>query len=309
VLAEPVAGLAQPPFDTSLMGVAQGALDHYGIDRRPGETFFVSGHAFVINVHEELCPSGPYCWDYGRCFALLRNLGIRMTPLGTAMPDAAADDRAKLEAALRDALDGGAVCSLLHLDNQLVLGHDGDGFATAQPWGDAIDSTPARLTAGSWREYQAGPPVTFYQITPCEPPAADPIAAALDFAVEVWRESGNFASPPYGAGDAGYANWLVAIDAGHADEHGNWWNAVVWAECRERGGDHFQDLAAAEFPVSGALDQQQARWLAIQYRAIAKLLYRASDKTAPVADKRRYVPEARDLEAACIDRIADLRGA
>ena len=50
--------LVQPPYDTGLVGVVKGALDHYGIDTAPAETFVLSGHAFVINIHEELCPSG-----------------------------------------------------------------------------------------------------------------------------------------------------------------------------------------------------------------------------------------------------------
>ena len=53
-------GLKQPPYNTTMMGVVKGALDYYGISRTPGEAFVLSGHAFVMNVHEELCPSGPY---------------------------------------------------------------------------------------------------------------------------------------------------------------------------------------------------------------------------------------------------------
>ena len=93
--------------------------------------------------------------------------------------------------------------------------------------------------------------------------------------------------------------------AGHGDGHGNWWNGVVWAECRERVGDCFQELAAAEFP--GSIDRDRARRLALGYRNLAKRLYRVSDRTAAIADKRRLVAEARDLEADCIERLAELR--
>ena len=106
-------------------------------------------------------------------------------------------------------------------------------------------------------------------------------------------------------GPDAYANWIAAIDAGHGDDHGNWWNGMVWAECREQAGDYFQSLAAAEFP--GAIDQQQARLLALGYRKAAKLLYRAADKTADAAAKRRFVLEARDAEADCIAGMEKLR--
>ena len=251
--------LEQPPYDTSLMGVVKGALDHYDIACTPGKAFVASGHAFVLNVHEELCPSSPYVWDYRRFFELLRNLGLATEQLGMALPNAAASDKAALEEKVRTALDSGAVCSLLNLDNQLILGYDDAGFALAQPW-DAIDSTPARLSYGSWRELQAGPPL---DVLPVQPLRATPLGAdaratldALDFAVELWRHPQRYAVERYGMGANAYANWLAALDAGHGDEHGNWWNGVVWAECRDRAGDYFQDLAAAAFP--GAIDQEQS---------------------------------------------------
>ena len=63
----------QPPYDTSLLGVAVGALHHYGNEVTPGEAFVLSGHAFALNIHPDLCPSAPYCWDYRACVELLRN--------------------------------------------------------------------------------------------------------------------------------------------------------------------------------------------------------------------------------------------
>ena len=301
-----ITGLRQPPCDTSLVGVLQGALDHYGIDSSPAKTFVFSGHAFVINIHEELCPSGPYCWHYDRFQELLPNLGIRMDEIGTSMPTDQAVDRCRLETRVHNAIDAGEVCSVLNLDNQLLLGYDDTGFLLSQPWGDNVDTTPARLSFGTWPEFGQGPPSTFFAFTPCERRSESrAIAESLDFAVDLWRDAAQFAYDGYGIGDAAYGNWLAAIDAGHADEHGNWWNGVVWAECRERAGDYFQSLAAAEFP--GSIDQRAARRLAIDYRALARLLYRVSDKTATAAEKRRFVEEARDLETRCVEHIAGIR--
>ena len=301
-------GLVQPSYDTSLVGVVKGALDYYGIDTAPAETFVLSGHAFAINIHEELCPSGPYCWDQGRFRDLLPNLGIRMVELGRVMPTAGADDRQRLRERVRSELDDGKVCSVLNLDHQLVVGYDDTGFELALPWGEGVvDSTPARLTFDTWREFVHGPPVAFFGFEPAPRRSESAAtAAALDFAVDIWRCPEQFAENPYGAGNLAYGNWLAGIDAGHGDSHGNWWNAVVWGECRERAGDYFQALAAAGFP--GPIDQRQARELAVDYRALSRLLYRASDKTAGAADKRRFVEQARDLDAGCVERIAALRG-
>lgn len=300
-----VAGLEQPPYDTSLMGVVKGALDHFGLDHTAAETFVVSGHAFVINIHEELCPSGPYVWNYETFMRLVANLGLAMAPLGTLLATTSTpDEKAELEGKVKGAMDEGAVCSLLNLENQLLLGYDDEGFIAAQPWA-AVDSTPGRLTFGTWEEYSAGPPVTFFKFAEAAPPSKMPVHDALDFAVEVWENSDRYVEDRYGLGAAAYANWLSAIDAGHAGEHGNWWNAVVWAECRERAGDYFQSIAAAEFP--GAIDRQRARLLAVDYRALSRLLCRASDKTASAEQKHLLVTKARDLESRCVERIAELR--
>ena len=255
----------------------------------------------------ELCPSGPYCWQYGRVGGLLPNLGLRMAPLGMAMATEPAQTKAGLETRVREALDRGDICAMLHLDNQLILGYDESGFDLALPWGETVvDSTPARLSAGTWQEVVNGPPATFFAFAPCEPRRESAaIAASLDFAVEAWQCPEGLVLDGYGFGRLAYDNWLAGLDAGHGEGHGNWWNGVVWAECRERAGDYFQDLAAADYP--GPLDQRQARQLAVDYRAIGRLLYRAADKTASVDDKKRFVGEARDLEAGCVERIADIR--
>ena len=299
-----IANLEQPPCNASLMGVVKGALDHYGLGCSEAEAFVLSGHAFAINIHEELCPSSPYCWRTFRFVELLRNLGIELEELGALPPDADRDDKESLETRVRDCLDEGAICSVLSLDHQLVLGYDEAGFILAQPWGKpGADTTPARMSFGTWREHGFGPPVTFFRLTRAERrPESAAIDAALDFAVDAWRAPAQFAEEGYGFGADAYGNWLSAIDAGHAGVHGNWWNAMVWGECRERAGDYFQAIAASEY--GGGVDQQLARELAVDYRALARLLLRVSDKTAADADKRRLVVEARGLDARCAERIA-----
>jgi hypothetical protein len=289
-----------------MLGVVKGALDHFGIECRREAAFVHSGHAFVINIHDELCPSGPYVWNYDGFFRLLGNVGLDARPLGTLTADADAADKAALESAVREALDDGAVCGLLNLENQVVLGYDDDGLLMAQPWGAANPTTPARLEYGTWEAYRNGPPLTFLRFDR-RAGAGQPLFAALDYAVDLWEHGERHTEDAYGMGRAAYANWLKAIDSGHGGEHGNWWNGVVWAECRDCAGDYFQRIAAAEF--AGPIPAEAARNLAVDYRALSRLLYRAADKTAADADKHRWVGEARDLEARCVERIAALRGA
>ena len=189
--------LTQPPYDTSLLGVAVGALYHYGNEVTPGEAFVLSGHAFALNIHPDLCPSAPYCWDYRGCVERLRNVGLETRELGTLMPTADAAAKRRLESRVREALEQGAVCSLLNLDHQLVLGRDEEGFLLAQPWGPEPPSTPKRLTFGTWEECQTGPPVEFFAFMPCEPASSTPLEDALAFAVDAWKRPESTTEEPY----------------------------------------------------------------------------------------------------------------
>ena len=298
-------GLKQPPYNTTMMGVVTGALDYYSISRTPGEAFVLSGHAFLMNVHEELCPSGPYLWRYDRFFELLTNLGLAMQNAGALTPTADPARRAALEERLRGAIDAGVVCSLLNMEHQLLLGYDRGGFTLAQPWGPDCSMTPAQLSFGTWQEFRDDLPVEFFTLTTCPPRPESAVSDAMDFALDLWRHPERYTEAPYAVGAGAYDTWLDALDGGHGGGVGNWWNALVWAECRARAADYLQDLSgedAAEPFGDGA-----ARWLASRYRSVSDLLNRAADKTASPVDKRRLIAEARAAEVSCIDRIREIR--
>jgi len=69
-------------FNTTLMGVVKAVSDFYSLSHSTPTVYGASGHAFMMNIHEVLCPSGPYCFNRKPLFALLMNLGIRTTDLG-----------------------------------------------------------------------------------------------------------------------------------------------------------------------------------------------------------------------------------
>ena len=154
--------LAMPPLNTTLMGVVKGVMDYYDIDAPTPMVFGISGHAFLINIHKQLCPSGPYCWKHTGFTPLVRNLGLQMTNLGFYSPQNSQDDRANVEKKLRKALDSKIPCSLLNLENQLITGYDADGFFTVQPWAPKVDFPPARLSFGTWQELGEGIHISFY---------------------------------------------------------------------------------------------------------------------------------------------------
>ena len=97
---------------------------------------------FLINIHEQLCTSGPYCWNTAGFERLIGNLGLRRADLGFFSSDSRPEDRHKIEAQLRTALDQNIPCALLNLENQLITGYDDAGFLTAQPWAPHVNFPP-----------------------------------------------------------------------------------------------------------------------------------------------------------------------
>jgi len=296
-----IENLTQPPYETSLMGVVRGVCDHYGIEASTPWLYGATGHAFVVNIHEQLCPSGPYCWKGDGWVRLLENLGVTRQDFGFFHAGSPAEERAKLEAAVRDHLDRGVLCSHLNMDNQLICGYDDAGFSNCRPWGDC-PVTPERLTFGSWDEFGEEIHVSFYRFEPVS--AVDERTQAkesLAYAADLWAEPSKHTEDAYGMGPDGYANWTNALTSGHGEHHGAWWNATVWSECRKMAAAYLSEISERFPEVSeAAID------LAQSYGEIGDLLKRASDKEMPADEKAVLVTEAAEVERTAIDRIPAL---
>lgn len=298
-----VAGLSQPPFNTSLLGVVRGVADYYAIGVSDATLYGASGHAFLMNIHPEVCPSGPYVWNYDGFIKLLRNIGIEMECLGFIGGDSPFEAHAQLEKAVRERLDRGEVCSVVNMENQLIIACDDQGFSLIQPWGDDCGGmTPARLTFGSWKEFGAEIHAASYTFRKIEPaPARVAALAALAYAVDLYDHPDSHRWPPYEVGAAAWENWIAALRAGKAHPHGNWWNAMVWSECRRMASRYFGELEAL-FPANSAA----MKALGISYARIADALEAAGNREASDADRITRLEEAAAVEGEGVRQIINI---
>jgi hypothetical protein len=293
--------LEQPPLNTTMMGVLKGVADYYGLDLTAPTVYGMSGHAFLINIHVELCPSGPYCWKREKADPLIENMGLKMTDLGFFGTGAKEDARTDVEQTLREALDKGVPCSLINMENQIIDGYDETGFFSAQPWAPHNDFPPARLSFGSWKEFGDEFHVNFYTIRKVKPAdRRDAILASLDYAVDMWRHPAEYSSDSYGAGSRAYDNWIRAVP-GAGSSHGNWWNATVWSECREMAARYFTEIGKAHPPVAGLCSQ-----LADEYRKISDHLERISDKEMDPDEKISLLKQTKEMEKAAVGKVEQL---
>ncbi len=293
-----------PPYNTTLMGVVQGALDYHGIILPPAMVFGMSGHAFLINIHVEICPSGPYCWNGMAMRPLLNNMGLDMEHLGFFGPDRSPDDRAGIEKTLRQALDDGIPCSLLNLENQLIAGYDDDSFVTLKPWKGNRDFPPARLTFGSWKELGETFHVSFFRLNRVQPAERrKAIVESLDYAVDLHTHPERHSREGYGVGPRAYDLWIEAVEK-FGSSHGNWWNATVWSECRTMASAYCDGIAKEYGYAAGT-----ASILVPAYAEISDLLSRVADKALEASTKAALLKAAQSKEADAIHwtaRLADI---
>ncbi|MGD1993304.1 MAG: hypothetical protein PVI59_08935 [Anaerolineae bacterium] len=226
-------GLKWVPRWVSHLGCVEGCLDYLGVNVSDAWLFGATGHAFVINVDEVVCPSGPTSWDTEMLFRLGKNVGYDVG--GVFGLRSTGDLMQKQRQAwdhVRAAVDQDLPCYGWELDipeYYVVYGYDDVGYYFSGPGCDqSRDPKP-------WRELGATEigVVEMYSVKPGE--VADDtqtVRQALAFALEHAANPARWIFPEYGAGLTGYDHWIRALEGGTADGLGVAYNAAVWCECR-----------------------------------------------------------------------------
>ncbi len=289
-------------FNTSLMGVLKGVLDYYDIKISDGMAYGGSGHAFLINVHEVVCPSGPYCWKYQKFFELVKNLGLEIIDLGFFHKKSTADDRSKVEQALREHLDAGLPGLAQNMENQTILGYDDNKLLLAQPWNVECKVTPPTLTFGTWKEFGDEIHATFLVFKKVQQKDETTIIKeSLNYAVDLFKNPQQYTFEKYSIGAGAYDNWIKAVEQGHGGSHGNWWNGMVWSECRKFAAEYFAEIAEKYEGETSKLAQE----LSDQYKDIADLLKQISDKELDVKVKNSLLNQAKVKDEEAVQKIED----
>ena len=299
-----IPNLKMYPFETTMIGVLKGIADYFEIHVSDAWLFGGSGHAFLINIHDQLCPSGPYCWKYEGFYSLLRNLGISMKELGFFHAESTSVERGKIEVILKKNIDAEVPCSMLNMENQLISGYDAkhSHFIVQKPWPKAdLPFTPETLTFQTWKELGDEIHVNFFSFEKTsEADDATIVKESLRYAVDLARNPEKYRlDSHYHVGLDAYTAWIQAVKDGHGASHGNWWNGTVWWECRKMASNYFAEIAQK---FKGKISDDASR-LCNQYAKIAELVFKASDKKLADNEKIRTLREAQTIEESCIDGI------
>jgi hypothetical protein len=224
-------GLRWAPSWMSQMGCLQGCIEFLGKGVSAPWLYGATGQAFVINLHDGVCPSGPTAWDSpGLVLRLLPNVGLR-AHLQVGHQGAAAEEaRQKAWDLVRDSLGRDLPCYGWELgvpEYYVVHGYDDVGYyyrgpgcemgTGPKPWQDLGRTGIGVVEVVAVEPGEPAPP---------EQTVREALAGALKFAQP------GATGPPYFSGTRGFEVWADALRTGQAGNFGHRYNAAVWAECR-----------------------------------------------------------------------------
>jgi len=221
------------PMWISHLGCIKGCIDYLGLDVSDAWLFGATGHAFIINMHEVVCPSGPTAWNTEMVLNLGRNVGYASDVVFALRSHAGFVEKQELAwENTRRALDEGLPCYGWELDIPefyVVYGYDDVGYYYSGAQCDEGKGPKAWQELG---ESETGV-LEMYTVRPGQ--AADDVTTikeALAFALEHAKSPARWTYPKYKAGLAGFDLWIHALEIGTADGFGMAYNSAVWAECR-----------------------------------------------------------------------------
>ncbi len=220
------------PRWVSHMGCLRGCLDYLGLDISDAWLYGGTGHAFVINIHPESCPSGPTAWKTMMLFELAPNLGYRTDSVVGFKGQAFTETQEKAWDFTRKSIDEGLPVYGWELEIPefyVVYGYDDVGYYYSGVGADEGKGPKP------WRELgDTGIGVVeMYAVSPA--PSKAPAVVVKEAFQRVLEHAGN---PPdqifenYAAGIKGYDLWIKGLESGKAGRFGMGYNAAVWAECR-----------------------------------------------------------------------------
>jgi len=258
------------------MGCLAGCTKYLKLDLSPAWLYGGTGHAFIINISPDACPSGPTAWDTRMLFGLGSNLGYK--PEVAFGLKRGADFAAKQEAAwtfVRERIDRGLPCYGWELDRPefyVIYGYDDVGYlyrgplcqegAGPKPWQALGDSSIGVLEVYSIERGEAAPD-------------AKVVADALDFAYHHAQPCSDWRYPRYAGGPTTFEAWAAGLERGEAHRFGQGYNGEVWRECREMAVEFLKE-ARRRLPgkADAAFDEAMEHYTASRdaLRQVVKLL-------------------------------------
>lgn len=228
----------------SHLGCLDGCMEYLGLDVSTPWLYGATGHGFILNIAQDLCPSGPTAWNTSMIIELSRNLGVEID--GLMAWKGAPDFEEKQERAwkfVHEAIDAEQPCYGWQIgdiaDFYIIFGYDDVGYyfkgyrvedgGGPKPWSEVGTTGVTLLEINRVKKVKPGDDVTTVK---------QGFQNALKHAQnpKEWIQY-----PQYKSGLEGYDAWISALDSGTAVSYGLAYNAAVWSECRIMAVEFLKD--------------------------------------------------------------------
>ena len=223
----------QPRWVTH-MGCVEGCLKYLRHEISTGWLYGGTGHAFVLNIANDLCPSGPTAWRTMMLYELAPNLGYKVEGVFAQRSNPEFPSlQEKAWNRAKECIDNNIPVYGWELDAPeyyTIYGYDDVGYYYSGPVCD--NGTGPK----PWREIGTSQIGILEIYSVHTTGTEDPQKAIREALTKVLYHSTNpkdIIYPNYRSGLKGYDWWISAVQDGSALSMGHSYNAVVWAECRK----------------------------------------------------------------------------
>jgi DNA-binding transcriptional ArsR family regulator len=221
-------------YRVSYLAALHGCLEYLGINISKSWLYGTTGHAFVINITDQICPSGPTAWNTYMIRFLAENLGVKIEEFCASKDEPNYDKMMeKGWDFIKVAINKGNPCYGWQIGDipeyYTIYGYDKTGYyykgyyqtegAGPKPWRDI-----GKMFIKSYSVKKIDTSFDF----------SSQVKNALQMAL---RHSSNpddwIFKPDYSSGLIGYDRWIKWVENGKAEQFGHSYNAHVWSECRQ----------------------------------------------------------------------------
>ncbi len=218
----------------SHLGCLEGCAHYLGIDVSTPWLYGATGHAFILNIAKDLCPSGPTAWKTSMLFELAENLGCKIQGIFTTKENPKYEqEKENAWTFVRKAIDAGLPVYAWQIgdiaDFYIIYGYDDTGY----------------YYKGYYQEEGAGPKpwkeigqmlLEVYSVKRTK--VVSDIATVKQALLKVLEHAQSpskwiFTDRGYRSGLEGYDLWISAVETGTAVQFGQSYNTHVWTDCRQ----------------------------------------------------------------------------
>ncbi len=232
-----------PGIWTSYIACLKAISDYFKLEHTTAWIFGCTGHAFILNISADMCPSGPTAFSDKPMAALCKNMGISLygTIFDRHDPDFAKKQKEAWEMT-RMAIDndmptigwelGIPEYNIIYgYDEENYLYYDVHGKPQAKKW-DTLGNTEIGVVS----LFSANQEDTIADINKT-------LKDAFTFALQFSKHKKEWTYPLYSNGIKGYDVWINALQSDNLNPFGLAYNTAVWSECRTMAHEFLKETA------------------------------------------------------------------